>query len=411
MAKAKKESEVLELPVEEIPHTPIVRTVEEAIKLDIAVFDKYEARAAELKEKYGSIKIAGVEDKEGYEAAKLALRELRSARTGSEDDRKSAKSFYLECGRAIDGKAGWIEQVFLDLELPIKTQVKAVDEEKDRLRVEKIEKEKKRFWDRVNQLKELGASYNMGVVSFDALEFKEDTIRESDDDYFNGKIVTQFVELFNAKEKIRIAAEKAKQEEERLRQEQQKEFERQQQTLKEQQAEIDRQNKELEKKKFSAIEEQKKKRGKQLMDLGLTYNFGYESFVLRDVNVHHTEITVMDEAEWDKLIADITPVIEDRKKTIQEEKDAEQDRLNKEAIAKADGERQQREELQRQKEREELAEGKDSDRWVFFLKSLPKEFPIMESRQYQSMVQEAQDKIEAIKSLKATRKGFKTATV
>ena len=54
------------------------------------------------------------------------------------------------------------------------------------------------------------------------------------------------------------------------------------------------------------------KRLDQLMALGLRFNFGVESYILEDLNVHTTEISFMRDEAWDALINKFTDVIVQR---------------------------------------------------------------------------------------------------
>jgi hypothetical protein len=415
MSKSKKvpAAEVLDEPIAVTAIHPVIihqRTVEETVKPELVVFDAYESRYLELKEQYGSVTINGIEDTEGYNNAKIAVRELRTTRTGSEQDRKDAKQFYLDCGRAIDKKAAWIEEKILELEVPIKEKIKAVDEEKDRIRVERIEKEKERLRSRVALLGTYGAVSDGADIKLDELVFSNDLIREMDEDYFQGKVVPQFKEIFFAKEQIRIAAENARAEEQRLQEEQKKELERQQQALRDQQAEIDRQNRELEKKRFAAIAERTKKRSAELEAMGMKYSFQGEGYELRGLICSQLKMQNDQDEEWAEFIYKSMPVAERINAEIKAEKDAEQDRLNKEAIEREENRKRQEDELRRQQERQELIEGNDLTRWLHFLKMFPKEsdYPQMESYQYKLMVDQAKEKVAFIQSLKATRKGIKS---
>jgi hypothetical protein len=358
-------------------------------------------------DEYMELKIKGIEDKEGADIVYAARQTTKNTRIlikrickeGREPAQAEAKAW-------ITKEKELVEKVQV-IEDHLQAQEDAYNNEINRVKQEKKDAEAARYRTRVMELQVMGAVNNGVEIVLDEVSYDCDVIKETDEDIYQVKILPKYKAIFDAKETIRLAKDKADQEAERIRQDQQIELARQQQALIDQQKEIDRQNQELEKKRFSAIQEQKNKRANELMALGLTYDFNYKSFVLRDVNVADVELATMDDQEWEILIKEITPVIADRKRTIQEEKDAEQDRLNKEAIEKADRERNEKAELARQKEREELEEGKDSDRWLFFLRSLPKEFPVMSSIQYQRMVADAQGKIEYIKSLKATRTGYK----
>ena len=61
------------------------------------------------------------------------------------------------------------------------------------------------------------------------------------------------------------------------------------------------------------ISETTKLRCDQLFNLGLKFNFAYDSYVKDDINVHSTEIECIDDKEWNRLINKITFAIEQRK--------------------------------------------------------------------------------------------------
>jgi hypothetical protein len=166
---------------------------------------------------------------------------------------------------------------------------------------------------------------------------------------------------------------------------------------------LDKENERIEKEKQDALKARGQKRIQQLVDLGLSYDFKTGIFSLRFVMVAGGEVENEPDDKWEQIISDLIPNVQTVKREIQKEKDDEMDRLNKEAIERAEIERKQQDELRRQKERAELEEGDDLNRWVFFLKSLPKEFPVMQSRQYKKMIEESKEAIEIIKNKKATR--------
>lgn len=64
-----------------------------------------EAAIAELKEQYGSLVVAGEEDKDGYEVIKRARIEVRTYRMAVEERRKELKAQFLEGGRKVDSAA------------------------------------------------------------------------------------------------------------------------------------------------------------------------------------------------------------------------------------------------------------------------------------------------------------------
>lgn len=183
-------SEIIEVEAEELPQ----RTVENAIKPELVVFDKYEARINELKEKYSAIKINGIEDKAGYESARIAAGELRTTRTGSEEDRKSAKAFYLECGRAIDKKATWIENEILKLETPIKNQMIEIDKAKEKIKADKENEDIERLKVRHNLLVSSGATFDGIDYIVSGTSFSQAEIKAHPEEYFQNEVVSKLKE-------------------------------------------------------------------------------------------------------------------------------------------------------------------------------------------------------------------------
>lgn len=104
----------------------------------IVEYSPVESRLSELREKYAVVPDA--ETKEGYEACRLALRELVTCRTDIEKARKELKADVLERGRLIDGEAKRITAALLEIETPVKEAKAVVD---DRIQREKEEAERR----------------------------------------------------------------------------------------------------------------------------------------------------------------------------------------------------------------------------------------------------------------------------
>lgn len=130
MATAKKAAP----PVIGAPLEQTVPTVEQVTSLAIQSYGVTDATIAELKNDYGKLTIAGVEDKETYNTANAAIGRIRSMRTNVEAKRKEIKEPFLRAGQAIDAEAKRLTAELLPIEEHLKGQVKAIDEEAERRR-------------------------------------------------------------------------------------------------------------------------------------------------------------------------------------------------------------------------------------------------------------------------------------
>lgn len=370
-----KNQEVISVEAEEIIVSQLpVRTVEDTIRADVAVFDKYEQRAEELRTKYAHVKINGREDKEGYVAAKLAVRELRTTRTGNEKDRKEAKSFYIECGRAVDSKAGWIDDVLLSVENPIKKDIKDFDDEAEREKQEKIQAAIQRSKVRVAELTKLGVAFDGADYVSDDISYSQDVIRDSTEDHFLNKILPQYKSIFDAKEAIRVANEEALKEQDRLRKKAADDLKEEQRKLKESQDKLLEDQRKIDKEKQDTLIARGKKRIQQCIDLGLNYDIINGDFTLGKIWIVKKTLEEYPDYSWDSLISDGMPDIENAKKEIQDEKDKEQKRLSDVAVAKAGKDREEKEEKDKIKKQQELEEANDKTKYsaiVDYLKRTP----------------------------------------
>ncbi len=129
MATAKKPPIVTEQTTE--LSTP---TVEQVTSLAIQSYGITDKTIAELKQDYGKLTIAGVEDKETYATANSAIGRIRSMRTGIEAKRKEIKEPFLRAGQAIDAEAKRLTAEIQPIEEHLKSQVLAIDQEAERRR-------------------------------------------------------------------------------------------------------------------------------------------------------------------------------------------------------------------------------------------------------------------------------------
>ena len=208
----------------EIPQSLIkVNSIEEVIQNEIKKFDVKETDIDTAVEAYGKLKIIGIDDKEGYDAVYQARVVFRNMRTAIEERRKELKADSLKIGRAIDVEASRLTGKFLPVEGFLVAQVKLIDNEKERLKLEekeKVEREKRqRIEGRVNKLRGIGFQWfalhdvftsNDQTISIDVLLL--DTMPDEDfQDFYNTEAL-KYTDYVIAEQRRKAEAEQLKKE-------------------------------------------------------------------------------------------------------------------------------------------------------------------------------------------------------
>lgn len=416
MAKLKAETE------EVVKITPEqVKIIEKTIETQLAVVGVTDQQITQWEEEFKALKIDGIEDKDGYAKVYESRQKAKKTRILIKD--------VCEAGRAplIAETKEWIVRQknyvarMESIEEYLQSQEDTVDAEKDRIKAEKAAKILERYKERVKKLTDLGAMWDGSHYILDELSYSGETLRETEDDFFNNKIVPQYKAIFDAKAAIAKANKEAqelleaqqkkiaddlKQQTEEL-QRQQDQLKKDQETIEQQKREAqvaaERENARIEREKQEACKAMVEKRNQQLINIGLTYDWGKKTFFLRDIIVTNSEVENEPDDKWELILEDAKSNIAIIKAKIKEEADAELDRLNKIAIEKANALREQEAEQRRQQEREDLEKGKDSDRWRIFLKTINVEIPIMHSRQYITMAAETKKLLDQIREMKVPK--------
>lgn len=305
---------------------------------DLAHLTELEKEIAGYKEKYKNMAIIDETDKVGYEAVVLAIRVLRTKRTGLESERKSIVAPYNNVVNYVNEKYKSITPQIEAVEKPLKEKKEAIDDIVEKKKEEAKLAEETKINNRVNELIKHGAAFDGSYYSIkdDALGISETSIGVVDIRTMSDELFQQVLQTVidkNTKivsEKERIDTEKKEEEEQRLAKEkeerqlfdkQKKELEKQQQKMKEQEAELKLQQDKLEKQKQEAATRQLQQRGNQLQELGMAFDFTHNAYIFEDVNVDSaTEICLFDDKQWSDLIKKITPVIAERKQAAEERK-------------------------------------------------------------------------------------------
>lgn len=95
--------------------------------IEFGVADK---TVADLRKRYGGLKIADTKDTKGYKIIQEAIADVKSVRVGVEKSRVSMKESALEYGRRVDAEAKRVTALLAAIEQPLVSEKKRIDNEK-----------------------------------------------------------------------------------------------------------------------------------------------------------------------------------------------------------------------------------------------------------------------------------------
>lgn len=389
-----------------------VVTIEQAIKNEIAKFDPFEKRIIELKEQYGELTIVDINDREGYEAVRVAIGELRGIRTGTEKDKKVIKKPFWDACTTIEEKSKWIISEVSKIEDPLQKRKDEIDAEKEKIKQEKKQAQEKVFIQRSMQLS------NMGVL-FDGVDFVlEDAryegvlVREADDDVYNEFILPKFKTIFDKYEAIRLEEEKVKSEQAEKEKTERENFARQQEELRQKEIEVEKQRLETERKERERIDAEEKEKNrvtKELQDKRFTELYPYNKF---GDEVNMSTLHILAQSHFDEVLQTKKALFEKDKSEREEAEKLKKEieiKQASEAAAKKERERIEEEnrqsELKKQQElehkAEELAKAGDKANWDAFIDKIKAiSLPTLKSGQYRKISAISKEKIDEILKLK-----------
>lgn len=185
--------------------------IDKIANAEIVKLDTNKVKIAELKQKYATLQITDLKDKEGLKAVKEAKAVIRTARTTVEKKRVDLKSDYLEIGRRIDAAAKEYKDLLVEIEGPLDDMLAKYDEWEKEEKTRKEKEENARLDSRVAILKEAGMSFNGSYyVIGETMSMDVVTIKGwSDFDFeaFLAKVKIEKKKLDDAAEQQRIAQE------------------------------------------------------------------------------------------------------------------------------------------------------------------------------------------------------------
>jgi hypothetical protein len=142
------------------------------IETQLKKFNITDASIYGLERRFGDLKIANIEDAEGYKVVRAARLEIKSYRIEIDKRRKELTEDALKYQRAINAEAKRITSMLSPLEDQLHEQEKAHEVELERIKKENEQFELQRIQSRINQLLSFG-------FTFDGASYKADFAQES----------------------------------------------------------------------------------------------------------------------------------------------------------------------------------------------------------------------------------------
>lgn len=182
---------------EDLEFAPVEVQEMDPVVADIAKrYPVTDAVIADLKSKFASLDIAGVEDKKGYAQVHDARMTVRNLRTDVERKRKALKEDSLEYGRKVDAEAKRITKLLEEIETPLEAKEKAIDAELERIKQEKQREKDAMIQRRIDALTAVGHPVNLSEIA----QMNETVFQ---------MVLKTATEAFEERERLRIAAEAA----------------------------------------------------------------------------------------------------------------------------------------------------------------------------------------------------------
>lgn len=379
MAKATSEELVLITPQQ-------AKLITETIETKLAVKNITDTAIQKYREEALVLKINGPEDKAGYELVYKKRQEGKKTRIlAAEICKLGREPLQAEVELWIK-KQTEITIAIKEAEAYLLGQEQTYEAAKQKIEDDKQAAIAERLKVRDKILVGLGARCNGVDYYLDEKMFPLSEVKSAGDEYFNDKIVAEFKEIFDAKEQIRIVNEnavrehQAQQEKERKEREEKEkkereELEKQQKELRDQQAKLKADADKIERQKEAALKAKVKDRSEELEALGFTYSMHHEKYMFKGIlSIDPEAVTLSEEDDWNKLIEETKPKVEEHLDALKKNEEQNQKRLNQEAIDKANREREEKELQEHLKKEALLLEAKESVRYkeiVKYLKAAP----------------------------------------
>lgn len=392
----------------------IPTSFDQLIQKELTKFDVVVPKVAELSAEFMPLKIASLEDKDGYNEVSKALRFVISKRTAVEEKRKELKADSLAFGRAVDARAKEITAMLSPIEDHLKSEKQRIDDEIENMKRLEEEAKEKFINDRIMRLMSLGFAQTM--TQFIWYSKINTTIQESflrinlelwsDEDFDD---FTSRIEQLNKTEHdtLKFQDEERKAQEKKIKEEREK--------LEEEQTKLNADIEKLRAEMAKIKSERAQFRNSILVNLGLgglSFNNYWLYFKRKNVFdnvpiISRDDVENFSNEEWDNALVKITARIEELNR--QDEIDEEAENLKrkmlaeeeaKKASAKALEEAEKKREAEEAAEKERLSGLSDKEKFNVYVASiLEVPCPEMKTKKYQGFVTGLVKSISAFKNM------------
>jgi len=420
----KNQSDVLEVEAEEmLPEVPLEKVIETAL-IKANVTDQV---IAKLQETYGGMKLVSLEDKEGYIDIKDARREVRKVGILTEkmtkkgrEDAVRVQRLWLDKEKEILGKIAKVQD-------PLDVEIKKFEDEVDRKEKEEQQKKDEQNIKRQAQLSKYGAVYSNGNFELKHISYESEVIKNADEEMWNEIILPKFKKVYDDVEAEKVseenkrkeAADKLKSEQDKL-EEDRRLFKEQQDLLKKQQDDLQKQKDDADRqqrldKERKDDEEAKRKqsiiddRSKQLNTVNINRGYNDYVYIQDDLSIAGElkeegitipfDLSILSDTEWMKIIEQIRPLFDKKKKEVEEKRLAKIEEDKQAAIKKALDDKKESDRLAEVKRQQDLDALNDKEKYedtVSYLLRTP--IHKMKSSIYKSKMNSIKDFISDLKN-------------
>jgi hypothetical protein len=401
-----------------MPHEEaiVISPLDETMEKELVKANVTDAVIARLKEKYGSLRLRSVDDKETYLEIKDAKKDCAKLRNLTvkvcKEGREQAVAIQKKWVSKEKEVVGKIEEV----ESPLDDEITRFDAEVKRKELEEKQRQETQYMQRTQALTKIGALYSDNSFTLGEFSLEANLVKESSQEIWDDEILPKFNEQYLILEAERIEQEKIKAEKEAELKRQQEELLQKQREFEAQQAEFKRQQEEATRAEMERMQEESRKKQEEnnlkLKErLSLLTGWGYNGFTVSNhgkIFGSKEDLLLMTDEDFKALVKQNEfYIIEEAK--VREEEAAVQLKIAEENAAKRERERiemeraqaEEKRKIEEQKRAEELAKAGDKAIWADFIAKLATvQVPALKSRQYKHMAAQANEKIGQINALR-----------
>jgi multidrug efflux pump subunit AcrA (membrane-fusion protein) len=226
--------------------------IEERISQELVSHNVTEAVIASLKEKYGHLKIAGIEDRETYDLVKTGRKECKSFRVLAKKICEKGREDAVAIQKAWVGKQKEVTDQIAAIEDPLEEQEKAYEAAVAKDKEDRKRRQEEQLINRQQTLSAMGVLYSEGCFTLGEVSFELSLIKESEQDIWEETILPKFRVEYEMMEEAAIRKAEIKRQEEQELKRQQEELEQKQRELAERESALKKAQEEQEKKQREA---------------------------------------------------------------------------------------------------------------------------------------------------------------